>query len=680
MPDVLRQRLRSSHHADFVGREDERAFLRETIEADTLPVHLVMIHGPGGIGKTSLLEETRVMAEAHRCEVARLDGRDLASTPDAFAQAVEAAFDGAAETTRRVLLVDTYEELAPLDDWLRRTFLPTLPDDTLVVLAGRAAPAVGWRTDPGWRAELAVLPLRNLSAEESAAFLNAQGVDDESREAALAFTHGHPLALALVADYARQKPGQPFVPDQAPDVIGALLARFVQEEPDPRRRAALEVASLVRTLTEPLLATLLDEREVHDAFGWLRGLSFVEVGPRGLWPHDLARDVIATDLRWRDPARHAEVHARARRFYTDRLLDAEPEGDLPQTLGDYAFLYRESPIVQPFFDQLREAWQRAGHRAGTDLRDEDREALLAMTRRHEGDASADILAHWLDRQPEGATVFRDADGTLQGFLLTVDLSRAAPEAREADPVAASAWRAMGPIREGERALLFRHWMDAETHQSVSAVQSLAFAATVRTYLTTPGLAVSMLATTEPELWGPVLGFARLQPVPEADGLDAALFVHDWRAEPPEAWLDALAGQTARGTPSPPRPRTSLVVLSRDGFEDAVRESLREYARPHKLRTSPLLQSRLVREAAPDAEDDTDRIEALRETIAGAAAQLEDSPREAPYGRALRAAYLDPAPTQHLAAERVGVPFSTFRRHLGRGVDHVVDELWRRETT
>lgn len=666
-----------------MGREAELALLREALGAEDLPLHLVMIHGPGGIGKTSLLEEIRAMAEATGCTVARLDGRDLAPTPEAVALATKEALAEAPESARRVLLVDTYEELQALDGWFRRTFLPSLPDDTLVVLAGRADPAVGWRADPGWRAELAILPLRNLSAEESTEYLVAEGIEGESREAALAFTHGHPLALALVADHTRQHPETSFDAADAPDVVGALLARFVQDEPDPQRRAALEAASVVRAVTEPLLAALLDVDDAHDAFTWLRSLHVTEEGPRGVWPHDLARDVIAADLRWRDSARFETVHARARRFYTARLLDPGPGASMHAVLADYAFLYRDNPIVRPFFGQLREAWRAAGHRARTALRESDQEPLLAMTRRHEGEPSAEALALWLDHQPEGVEVLRDGDGAPQGFLLTVDLGRASAEVREADPGASAAWASTGALREGETALLFRHWMDAEAHQGVSAVQSLVFASTVRAYLTTPGLAVSMLATSKPDLWSPVLAFAGLVPVPSAafaTGSHAVeVFSHDWRAQPPEDWLDSLAGRTPQAVPPPEPSSVPLVVLSRDGFETAVRDALRDYARPHKLRTSPLLRSRLVRDAAPGAEDDTDRLEGLRIAIAEATALLEESPREAPYGRALSAAYLDPAPSQALAAERVGVPFSTFRRHLGRGVDHVVEELWRRET-
>ncbi len=40
-----------------------------------------------------------------------------------------------------VLLLDTYETLAPLNSWLRETLLPQPPAHTLVVIARRIPPA-----------------------------------------------------------------------------------------------------------------------------------------------------------------------------------------------------------------------------------------------------------------------------------------------------------------------------------------------------------------------------------------------------------------------------------------------------------------------------------------------------------------------------------------------------------
>ena len=74
----------------------------------------------------------------------------------------------------------------------------------------------------------------------------------------------------------------------------------------------------------------------------------------------------------------------------------------------------------------------------------------------------------------------------------------------------------------------------------------------------------------------------------------------------------------------------------------------------------------------------DRIEALRLLIEEAVERLAASPRDAAYIRALEATYIKPAPSQALAAERLDLPFSTFRRHLGRGIELIVEALWEQE--
>jgi hypothetical protein len=61
-----------------------------------------------------------------------------------------------------------------------------------------------------------------------------------------------------------------------------------------------------------------------------------------------------------------------------------------------------------------------------------------------------------------------------------------------------------------------------------------------------------------------------------------------------------------------------------------------------------------------------------------AASLQASPREAKSYRALHRTYLDPAPSQERAAELLGLPFSTYRRHLKGGMTRVVEILWQRE--
>jgi hypothetical protein len=99
-----------------------------------------------------------------------------------------------------------------------------------------------------------VVPLRNLRPSESRAYLGARGVPAAQHPAALSFTYGHPLALSLVADVASAG-GDPtgFAPEQRPDVVRALLGRFVQRLPGLRHREALEACAHVRVTLQGLL-------------------------------------------------------------------------------------------------------------------------------------------------------------------------------------------------------------------------------------------------------------------------------------------------------------------------------------------------------------------------------------------------------------------------------------------
>src|SRR3712207_437479 len=215
-----------------------------------------------------------------------IDGRNVEPALDAFVDALRAGLGVnepvspleilAGSSERHVLMIDTYETLAPLDGWLRDHFLPQLPEHTLVVLAGRQPPAAAWRAEPRWQALIHILPLRNLSPDESHTYLDKREISPTLHASFLDFTYGHPLALSLFADVVAQRPNAPFQPMDAPDVIKILLEQFVQKVPGPAHRAALELCALVRLTSEGLLAEVLGLSDAHELFDWLRGLSFIE--------------------------------------------------------------------------------------------------------------------------------------------------------------------------------------------------------------------------------------------------------------------------------------------------------------------------------------------------------------------------------------------------------------------
>jgi hypothetical protein len=256
-----------------------------------------------------------------------------------------------------------------------------------------------------------------------------------------------------------------------------------------------------------------------------------------------------------------------------------------------------------------------------------------------------------------------------------------------DPAAKAAWRYLerhAPLRPGEKATLFRFWMARDTYQSVSAMQSLIFANAAQHYLTTPGLAFTFFPTADPDFWAPVFTYVDLVRLPQADfevgGRRYGVYGHDWRVTPPMAWLDLLAEREIAAEPLAVSGAESvpLVVLGEPDFAAAVRDALRNFHRSDDLRTNPLLRSRVVVERAGSGADDSTGVAALRDLLTEAAQSLRASPRDVKCYRALHRTYLDPAPSQERAAELLGLPFSTYRRHLKTGISRVGEILWQRE--
>ncbi len=740
----IADRLSAARRIKLVGRAAELALFRDALAAPgPLPFFVLYVFGPGGVGKTTLLSAFGAAARDANMPAALLDARNVEPTPEAFLAALGQTLAGCSAPPpvessggggggddddplaclggeRRVLLIDTYENLEPLDGYLRDTFLPRLSDNTLVVLAGRVPPSPGWRGDLGWQNMVKSVSLRNLSPAESRTFLEQRAVPAAQHPAVLDFTHGHPLALSLVADLFDQKAApsdgdaasaaesapiedlRAFVPQAAPDVIQTLVERFVRDVPGPAHRAALEICALVRLTTEDLLARLLREADepgllaglpdgAHALFDWLCHLGFIERGRRGLFPHDLAREALLADLRWRNPERYATLHARARDFYSCRHRETAG-AEQQRVLFDFMFLHRDSQVVRGAF-----AWHDSANLITDEtLRPTDVDALVAMTSRQEGEESADLLRGWLAEQPQNALVFRDASsGEPAGFTLLLALTETRSDKRDADPATRAAWHFLrqqaAPLRPGEAATHFRFWMARDTYQAVSPVQSLVIVNIVRRCLTIPGLAYTFFPVADPDSWAPLFAYAEMRRIPEADfcvgGKTYGVFGNDWRVLSPTDWLALLARKETAGdqgsaaTTAAPNGRRgdTLLVLSEPEFASAVRDALRHFSQPRLLESSPLLRSRVVAVRLGSAgAGSEERRAALRDVLREGAESLQASPRTAKGYQSVRLTYLEPAASQEQAADLLDLPFSTYRRHLAAGVAEITHRLWLQE--
>jgi len=116
------------------------------------------------------------------------------------------------------------------------------------------------------------------------------------------------------------------------------------------------------------------------------------------------------------------------------------------------------------------------------------------------------------------------------------------------------------------------------------------------------------------------------------------------------------------------------LLTRSDFESAVKDALRYYTQADLLTENALLQTRLL----TPSESSLGTPQALRTMLAETAKALFTSERDQRLYRVIDLTYLNPAPKQEVAADRLGVSFSTYRRYLTAGVDRLTEWLWRQE--
>jgi hypothetical protein len=691
LASTVADRLKGARRRRFVGRTAELELFLGALNQPEPPFSVLWIHGPGGVGKTALLGALAEAAADAGVSVVRLDLRAFEPSPPAFMAEVGRAVGLPADASPQealagpeptVLLLDTLEAAVGLEDWLREQFVPALSACALVVVAGRNGPGGAWRRDPGWGDLLRVVSLRNLGPDDARVFLRGAGVAEEQQGWMLELSHGHPLALSLLVDVHSQRQAEgdvrPLELGAAPDVVGQLVESFVAGVPSPRHRLALDCVAHARLTTADLLGTVFGEREGQELFAWLRGLSFMEYGPYGLFPHDLAREVIHADLRWRDPAAYREVHSRVREHVVKRISQSEGR-ERGGALADLIFLHRANPAAAALWD-----WKSLGEVYADGLRGGDVEDIANLVTRYERGESAAIAKHWLERQPGGFYVFRGRGTELLGFAAHIALHEAGDEDIARDPGARAVWahaHRYAPPRPGDEVLLARFLIDRDVYQAPSRSFNVVTMRSMQEWLGRPRLSWYYIVAADPDAMAPMMEYIHFDRAPEADfevgERRYGVFARDWRRVGGMEWLELMAERELGDDTSVPdseRETGPVLALSQPEFAQAVRRALRDLHRPDALAKNPLARTRVVRERGAELP----APETLRELLHEALDALRPDPRGEKLVRALECTYVRPAPTQEAAAELLGLPFSTYRGHLTRGMERVVDWLWQRE--
>jgi hypothetical protein len=216
-----------------------------------------------------------------------------------------------------ILMLDTYEEIAELDDWICRDLVPLLPDHARLVMLGRRELT---KTNVDWLDHQDVLqarPLPELSEDEAKSYLRYYGLTDTAAlQGVYAVTGGYPLLLVLARALAVESGGWETIGELEWDrdrdrIANRLLERILREERVRNIREVLETCAIAPWIDPSIIAALLgvSSTDAHSAYTELSTHSFVTRHPRGVALHDKIRELLQVRLRFASDTRYNELTA-----------------------------------------------------------------------------------------------------------------------------------------------------------------------------------------------------------------------------------------------------------------------------------------------------------------------------------------------------------------------------------
>jgi hypothetical protein len=639
---TLASRLEDRDSCRFTGRSGEIAFLNRCLDSADPPACVVHVCGPGGIGKSTLLREAARRARGLGRSVIGVDGRDLGPAPGML----EAALRKAARHERPLVLLDSYELMAALDSYLRRELLPELPDEAMVIIAGRGDPDPGWFSG-GWEALTARLDLAALAPDDARRLLAARGLTDQRVPAIIDWAAGSPLALALAAEAAIADPDWSAASTaDGPDILRSLLHRLVETELQDIRPSALGIAVVARTTTPDLVRAVLPGEDADAEYRKLAELTITDRIGSGITMHELARKALLADLRQRNP----ELERDLRRRVVDYLYSRAQKGET-HLMIDMAHLV-ENPLVRWGF-----GWHGNVSFRVDSVRPGD-EAWISQVMTEYDALWWQLTRRFFTEAPDRVAVARDLSDQICGYLVSMS-QLTAPAFADEDPLAGP-WlaRARRDAGLGDSVL----WHAAVDFTGQGTVQAmLGVAGILRSG--TPSARFAYLPI-DPRLPG-ALDFARAVGAQHLAELDARIgdrVVQCHRLDyGPGGMFSYIRAQIYAeiGLPAP----AQLQRLVTDAA--TVRQALRDFRVPRELARSALATGSTVAE----------RAESVRSLLRTAAEQaFGDSESEKLLYSVLMAGYLEPLRSHEEAASKLCLSRAAYFRRLKTAVEQLAEHM------
>ncbi|WP_163970661.1 LuxR C-terminal-related transcriptional regulator [Oceanobacillus halotolerans] len=328
----------------FVGRDEELEWFKNQLQSQD-PIRLLHLHGPGGVGKTYLLNEYHRIAEQLGIIFIQLDSQDFSHTTESFLEhllfqlethtdiEVDLETISLRKTFRLlkvipvnqpiIISIDSYEYMDSLDRWFREMFVRNMPSNIHIILSGRQPLSNEWIASPAWRKVVKEMELGDFSFSQTRRYLANFNINQKENVQTLwQFTKGHPLTLSLATIIAENQNefDTTLLTKESSQILMELTKQWLKEVKEEDMHEYVEAAAMLNRFDQSILSIILKRDVPLKVFQALTSLSFVKPTKQGWGMHELIRDAIRMELKHRNPDWHQLLNERSAAYFYKKTL------------------------------------------------------------------------------------------------------------------------------------------------------------------------------------------------------------------------------------------------------------------------------------------------------------------------------------------------------------------------
>lgn len=354
----------------FIGRQREMNLFQTCLKSTPSRIKVLHHFGNGGVGKTHLLNAYERLAKQEGAVFFSLDSQDFVHTPTGFTdylhqmielknvipleadhtytlQSALKLIEKIAGKRKVILALDTYEKMADLDRWFRQVFIKHLPNNVLVVTAGRKPLKEGWLDSAAWRYMMKQQELTDFTLEQTRDYLHRCQVENEGLIQTLwQFSGGNPLTLSLVT-LAKSDLTFEHISQSRSRLLVELTERWLREVDNEEVYELIVLAAMFHRFDQQSLSAVLGRDIPISLFHELVSLSFIRIRQNGWSMHDLIRDAIQIEQKHRSIDDFNIMSKRIAEYYYERTIETRSPHDMAQFFYHLRNDFIQSAFFQP---------------------------------------------------------------------------------------------------------------------------------------------------------------------------------------------------------------------------------------------------------------------------------------------------------------------------------------------